>query len=66
MVADALMIPADFFRSYAMLPPAIPVGTRFHAESGEPQLVLESFEDALRDDDDLSEADKSFWLRDTC
>jgi hypothetical protein len=66
MLADALLVPAEYIRNYVALPPAIPVGIRFHAESGEPSVVLETFEDALLDEDDLSEEDLKFWLGDKC
>jgi len=62
MLADALLVPAEYIRNYVALPPAIPVGIRFHAESGEPSVVLETFEAALLDEDDLSEEDLKFWL----
>lgn len=66
LVSEVLMVPADFVRNYVLLPPAVPVGTRFYAESREPQVVLETFEDALVDDDDLLEDDRDYWLGDKC
>lgn len=66
MLADALLVPVDYIRNYVALPPAVPVGIRFHAENGEPAVVLETFEAALLDEDDLSEEDLKFWLMDKC
>ncbi len=66
LLADTLMVSVDNIRTYVALPPAIPAGVRFHATSGEPTIVLESFEDALLDEDDLSDEDRGFWLGDRC
>jgi len=66
MLADLLIVPVEHIRAYVALPPAIPAGIRFHAASGEPAVVLESFEDALLDEDVLSDDDRAFWLGDRC
>jgi hypothetical protein len=66
MLADALLVPVEYIRSYVALPPAVPVGIRFHAEHGEPMVVLETFEDALLDEDEVSDDDRHFWLGDKC
>ena len=66
MLADSLIVPVEHIRAYFALPPAIPAGIRFHAASGEPSVVLESFEDALLDEDDISDDDRAYWLGDRC
>jgi hypothetical protein len=66
LLSDTLLVPVDYVRNYVALPPAIPVGIRFHAESGEPSVVLETFDDALLDEDDFSKEDLKFWLGDKC
>jgi hypothetical protein len=65
-LADVLLVPIEQLRSYVALPPAIPAGIRFHAENGEPMVVLETFETALLDDDDMDDEDRSFWLGEKC
>lgn len=66
LLADTLIVPVEHIRAYVSLPPAIPSGIRFHAASGEPNVVLESFEDALLDEDDISDDDRAYWLGDRC
>lgn len=66
LLADALIVPVEHVRAYFALPPAIPAGIRFHAASGEPNVVLESFEEALLDEDDISDDDRAYWLGDRC
>jgi hypothetical protein len=66
MLADSLIVPVEHIRAYFALPPAIPAGIRFHAASGEPSVVLESVEDALLDEDDISDDDRAYWLGDRC
>ena len=65
-LSDVLLVPIEQLRTYVALPPAIPAGIRFHAESGEPMVVFETFEDALLDDDDISDDDRKHWLGDKC
>ena len=65
-LSDVLLVPIQQLRTYVALPPAIPAGIRFHAENGEPMVVLETFEDALLDDDDISDDDRKHWLGDKC
>jgi hypothetical protein len=65
-LADVLLVPIEQLRSYVALPPAIPAGIRFHAENGEPMVVLETFETALLDDDDMDDEDRSVWLGEKC
>ena len=65
-LSDVLLVPIEQLRTYVALPPAIPAGIRFHAENGEPMVVLETFEDALLDDDDISDDDHKYWLGDKC
>lgn len=65
-LSDVLLVPIEHLRTYVALPPAIPAGIRFHAENGEPMVVLETFEDALLDDDDISDDDRRHWLEHKC
>lgn len=66
MLSDALLVPIEHIRSYVALPPAVPAGIRFLASDGDPSIVLESFEAALLDEDEMSEEDRKFWLGDQC
>ena len=66
MLADALLVPVEYIRSYVAMPPSVPAGIRFHAENGEPKVVLETFEDAMLDEEDVSDDDRRFWLGDQC
>lgn len=66
MLADSLMVPVENIRAYIGMPPAVPAGIRFHAASGEPNVILESFEDALLDEADISDEDRAFWLGEQC
>jgi len=65
-LSDVLLVPIEQLRTYVALPPAIPVGIRFHAENGNPVIVFETFEEALLDDDDISDEDRKHWLGDKC
>jgi hypothetical protein len=65
-LSDVLLVPIEHLRTYVALPPAIPAGIRFHAENGEPMVVLETFEDALLDDEDISDDDRRHWLEHKC
>jgi hypothetical protein len=65
-LSDVLLVPIEQLRTYVTLPPAIPAGIRFHAENGNPVIVFETFEEALLDDDDISDEDRKHWLGDKC
>ena len=65
-LSDVLLVPIEHLRTYVALRPAIPAGIRFHAENGEPMVVLETFEDALLDDEDISDVDRRHWLEHKC
>lgn len=66
MLADELLVPVEQVRSYFSLPPVVPAGIRFHALNGDPNIILESFEDALFDEDELTPEDRAFWLDSQC
>ena len=65
-LSDVLLVPIEHLRTYVALPPAIPAGIRFHAENGEPMVVLETFQDALLDDEDMTDDDRRHWLEHKC
>lgn len=65
-LSDVLLVPIEHLRTYVALPPAIPAGIRFHAENGEPMVVLETFQDALLDDEAMTDDDRRHWLEHKC